>query len=267
MTEELTGGYHSAPVRHGNTVVRPTGPWSPNVQALLRHLEEAGFKQAPRFIEVDEAAGTETLTYVDGQPGTYPLTEQQRSDEALTQVARTIRAMHDATAGFVAPGHAWQYRTSIPADIDIVGHNDLGPYNVVYDGTSIAAIIDWDFAGPSNRIWDACYAAHRFCPLSAPRSTKAFGWDPAPEPVDQGARLRLFADAYGHADVTPAALLDMLVVRLGSIAAYIETNVRAGNPKFDRQRDERHTDGYREDLSYILDQCSHLLGSPSHDCL
>lgn len=258
MPEELTGGYHSAPVRHGDTVVRATGPWSPNVQALLRHLEEAGFAQAPRFIEAD-TAGTETLSYIAGQPGTYPLTDDQRSDEALTQVARTVRGMHDATAGFTAPEPgAWQYRTTIPADIDCVGHNDLGPYNVVYDDDRVAAIIDWDFAGPSNRIWDLCYAAHRFVPLSAPRSTKAFGWDPVP---DQAARLRLFTDAYGLDDVTPAALLDMLIVRLSSIAAYIETNVRRGNPQFDRQRDERHTDGYREDIRYILAQREHLLGS------
>lgn len=258
MTEELAGGYHSAPVRHGDTVVRSTGAWSPNVQALLRHLEGVGFAQAPRFISVDDTAGTETLSFVVGQPGTYPLTTQQRSDEALTQVARTVRAMHDATAGFTVPEPgAWQYRTTIPADLNCVGHNDLGPYNVVYDGSRVAAIIDWDFAGPSNRIWDLCYAAHRFVPLSAPRSTKAFGWDPLP---DQAARLRMFTDAYGL-DVTPVALLDMLIVRLSSIAAYIETQVRLSNPKFDRQRDERHTDGYREDIHYVLARREHLLGS------
>ncbi|GII56077.1 hypothetical protein Pth03_44660 [Planotetraspora thailandica] len=256
MTDELPGGYHSAPVRHGDTVVRTTGVWSPNVQALLRHFERVGFTQAPKFLSTDDT--TETLSYITGQPGTYPLTEQQRSDEALTQLARTIRAMHNATTGFVAPEpDNWQYRTTIPADIDCIGHNDLGPYNVVYDGTRVAAIIDWDFAGPSNRIWDLCYAAHRFVPLSAPRSTKAFGWDPVP---DQAARLRLFADAYGRG-VTPAELLDLLIVRLSSIAAYIETKIRLGDPRFDRQRDERHTDAYREDIQYILANREHLLPS------
>ncbi|MFC0864806.1 phosphotransferase [Sphaerimonospora cavernae] len=256
MTDELLGGYHSAPVRHGDTVVRAAGAWSPNVQALLRHFERVGFTQAPKFLSTDDA--TETLSYITGQPGTYPLNEQQRSDEALTQVARTIRAMHDATTGFVSPEPGnWQYRTTIPADVDCIGHNDLGPYNVVYDGARVAAIIDWDFAGPSNRIWDLCYAAHRFVPLSAPRSTKAFGWDLVP---DQAARLRLFADAYGRG-VTPAELLDLLIVRLSSIAAYIETKIRLGDPWFDRQRDERHTDAYREDIQYILANREHLLGS------
>lgn len=262
MTEELTGGYHSDPVRHGDTVVRATGPWSRNVQALLRHFEASGFTQAPRFITTDPTAQTETLSFVTGQPGTYPLTTPQRSDEALTNTAHTIRAMHDATAGFTPPEPGnWQYRTTIPADIDCIGHNDLGPYNVVYDDTqpdAIAAIIDWDFAGPSNRIWDLCYAAHRFVPLSAPRSTIAFGWDPLP---DQPARLRLFTDTYGRG-ITPADLLDPLIVRLSSITTYIETQIRLDNPKFNRQRDERHTDGYREDMHYILTHRDRLLGSP-----
>jgi hypothetical protein len=51
----------------------------------------------------------------------------------------------------------------------------------------------------------------------------------------------------------PVELLDLLVIRLGSIAARIEAGIRAGDPHFDRQRDERHGDGYREDLRYILE--------------
>jgi hypothetical protein len=258
MSEELTGGYHSAPVRDGDTVVRTTGPWSRNVHALLRHLDNSGFTQAPRFISADHTAQSETLSFVTGQPGTYPLTTPQRSDEALMHVGHAIRAMHDATAGFISPEPgAWQYRAAIPADLDCIGHNDLGPYNIVYDGSHIAAIIDWDFAGPSNRIWDLCYAAHRFVPLSAPRSTRAFGWDPPP---DQPTRLRLLTDAYGHG-IKPADLLDPLIVRLSAITTYIEAQIRLGNPKFDRQRDERHTDAYREDMHYILTNREHLLGS------
>ncbi|MGH3850490.1 MAG: phosphotransferase [Pseudonocardiaceae bacterium] len=257
MAEELAGGYNTAPLREGNTVVRSTGTWSVNVHALLRHFENAGFTQAPRFISADHEAGTETLSYIAGQPGTYPLTAPQRSDEALTHVAATIHAMHDATTGFIAPEPGnWQYRTTIPVDIDCIGHNDLGPYNTVYDGTKVTAIIDWDFAGPSHRLWDLCYAAHRFIPLSAPRSTKAFGWDPMP---DQAKRLRLFTDTYGHC-IKPVDLLDLLIVRLASIAANIEKQIRLGNPKFNRQRDERHTDGYREDIRYILSNHQNLCG-------
>jgi hypothetical protein len=36
-------------------------------------------------------------------------------------------------------------RTSIPTDIDCFGHNDLGPYNMAFDGTDVAAITDRAF--------------------------------------------------------------------------------------------------------------------------
>lgn len=245
------------PIREGDTVVRSTGRWSANVHALLRHFASTGFTQAPRFLRTDVDSGTETLSYIPGQPGIYPLNPEQRSEEALRNVAATLRAMHDATAGFTPPEPGnWQYRTTAPVEIDCIGHNDLGPYNVVYDGTTVAAIIDWDFAGPSNRLWDLCYAAHRFVPLSAPRSTIAFGWDPMP---GQAHRLRVFTDSYGR-NVEPRDLLDLLIVRLSSIAANIERQIRLGNSKFQRQREERHTDGYREDMRYILENYAQFAG-------
>jgi Phosphotransferase enzyme family len=246
----MAGGYNSAPRKVGDTVVRAAGPWSPNVHALLRHLERAGFSEAPRAISLTDDHAEEVLAFVPGQAGTYPVREAQRSAAALTNMAVTIRRMHDATQGFVAPEPGrWQSRAVLPTEIDCIGHNDLGPYNVVYDGTDVAAIIDWDFAAPSSRAWDLAYAAHRFAPLSTPVTTRAFGWDPLP---DQGRRLRIFAEAYGDL-IDPAELIDILVVRLAAIAAHIEAGIRDGDPRFDRHRDERHGDSYRADLAYILD--------------
>ena len=43
----LGGGWEAAPVRLGNTVRRATGPWTPGVHALLRHLEAVGFDEHP----------------------------------------------------------------------------------------------------------------------------------------------------------------------------------------------------------------------------
>jgi hypothetical protein len=256
MADSLPGGYYSSPLRIGDTVTRIAGPWSTNVHALLSHLAKRGFAKAPKYISCDESAGTETLSFIEGRAGTYPLTTAQRSDTALADVAETVRAIHDATVDFVPPKpDGWQYRATAPTEIDCIGHNDLGPYNAVYDGGRVVGIIDWDFAGPSSRAWDVCYAAHRFVPLSAPRSTLAFGWDAMP---DQRARLRLFVEAYGL-EFDIGYLLDLLVVRLSSIAADMERQISIGNRRFDRQRDERHLDGYREDIAYILAQREDLL--------
>lgn len=254
MEEALRGGYRSAPVRRGDTVVRPVGPWSPGVHRLLGALAERGFTAAPRVLATD--GSTETLTFVPGAAGTYPVSAVQRSEQALASVARTLRVLHDVTSDLALAGE-WQARTVLPVDVDCFGHNDLGPYNVVFDGSEVVAFIDWDLAGPSNRVWDLCYAAHRFAPLSAPRSTVAFGWDPVP---DQGERLRTFLHAYGL-PVDVGHLLDLLVVRLAALAANVELQVSRGNPAYDRQRDEHHGDGYREDVAWILGHRTEWVGT------
>lgn len=252
-TEPLSGGYLSAPVRRGNTVVRPTGAWSAGVHELLGELADRGFPQAPRVLSVDSFS--ETLTFVAGEAGTYPLSPAVRSEAALVSVARALRRLHDVTSDLTLEG-SWQYRVIAPVELDCFGHNDLGPYNVVFDGTDVAAFIDWDFAGPTNRAWDLCYAVHRFAPLSAPRSALAFGFDPVP---DQGQRLRTFLAAYGW-DGDPSHLLDLLVTRLSAISAGIELEVSRANPAFDRHRDEHHTDGYREDIAWILAHRAEWIG-------
>ena len=53
-------------MRVGDTVRRATGPWTPAVHALLRHLESVGFDAAPRVLGVDER-GREVLTYLEGE--------------------------------------------------------------------------------------------------------------------------------------------------------------------------------------------------------
>jgi hypothetical protein len=46
-SEEPLPGTFSTLARVGDTVRRSTGPWTPAVHALLRHLEWAGFDGAP----------------------------------------------------------------------------------------------------------------------------------------------------------------------------------------------------------------------------
>jgi hypothetical protein len=64
MEEILVGG-NVAPGVHrvGQTLRRPTGPWTLAVHQLLRHLERVGFRGAPRALGIDER-GREILTFV-----------------------------------------------------------------------------------------------------------------------------------------------------------------------------------------------------------
>ena len=91
-----SNGQPTATVRHGDTILRPAGPRTPAVHALLRHLEEVGFPASPRVVgDGYDDQGREVLTYIEGRIAhPHPYT-----GEGIWQVGRLLRALHDATAG------------------------------------------------------------------------------------------------------------------------------------------------------------------------
>ena len=127
--EPLPGsnGQPTATVRHGDTILRPAGPRTPAVHALLRHLGEVGFPASPRVVgDGYDDQGREVLTYIEGRiahPHAY-------TDEQIWQVGQLLRALHDATAGFRPPPEAlwqqsWSLRSRAPGAV--VSHCDAGP--------------------------------------------------------------------------------------------------------------------------------------------
>jgi aminoglycoside phosphotransferase (APT) family kinase protein len=200
----LTGGHtHAEIVQIGDTVRRPTGPWTAGVHALLRHLEDHGFTAAPRVLGVDEQ-NREMLTFVPGTvvwPDHFDLVT---SDAALEDLARLIREYHDAVASFdLSVEHDWADRARDPSGVvEVLCHNDLAPWNLVH-GDGAWVFIDWDLAAPGRRSWDLAWALHTFVPL----------W---PESgLDDDAvsrRVRRFCEAYG-APCDGDELIDVAIER------------------------------------------------------
>ncbi len=89
-------------VRIGDTVRRPLRPFSLTVQAYLAHLRDAGFTGAPLPLGVDEQ-GREVLSFVPGDVPRNPLPPETAGDDVLVALARLIRALHEASAGWVPP--------------------------------------------------------------------------------------------------------------------------------------------------------------------
>lgn len=256
----LSGGNVTPVVRVGQTVRRAAGPWTPAVQALLRHLEARGYSGAPRALGYD-ATGREVLSFVAGDAGHEPLPPALWSDEALCAVARLIRAYHDASAGFVPPPDAaWQLVYPDAARHEVLCHNDLAPYNTVYDGASPVAFIDFDMAGPGPRAWDLAYAAYRFVPLEQTGGEDRQRLSPA-VPDTQARRLRLFCDAYGI--ISPRDVLALVVPRIEQMCATITGAAATGNPAFQRMLAEGHLDHYRRELARLHDSLPSLIGGLS----
>jgi Phosphotransferase enzyme family len=173
----LLGGRTTRVVRIGETVRRPPSQNAEFVRFLLRHLELAGFNGAPGHLGTDES-GREIFSYV---PGAVAAELGDHDDTTLEDVARLIRAYHDATAPLFATPSAQK------ACIEVACHNDLSPCNTVFRNGRPVAFIDFDAAAPGSRSWDLGYAAWLWLDLGNPdRFAK-----------EQVRRLRVFLAAYG----------------------------------------------------------------------
>jgi hypothetical protein len=238
--QPFEGGNITAIVRVGDTVRRSAGPWTAAVHALLRHLEARGFDAAPRVLGHDQA-GREVLSYLPGQ--TAPASLQGiESDDVLVAIAQLTRRYHDAVADFVAPADAtWQLTVGAPRAGELICHNDIAPWNIVFDGARPRGLIDWDFAAPGPRTWDIAYALWRCVPLY---SGAEFGGADK-----QARRIKLFCDTYGLAE--RRGLLDMIERRQQVLHDTLVAWGQAGVPGFAEMLRDGHADGIRNDIAYL----------------
>jgi hypothetical protein len=178
--QPLPGGLVTSVVRAGNTV-RRTEPDDPAyVHALLTWFEQHGWGGAPRFLGTDKR-GREVLSFIEGHVAWEPAQPASvTSDASLAGVARLVREFHDLTAG-----------TPLATGAEVACHNDLSPKNTVYrdDGAGLTpvAFLDWDIAGPGDRIHDIAHVCWQY-----------LGLGPGVDDTNAAARrIRLICDAYG----------------------------------------------------------------------
>ena len=155
----LAGGWQTDVRRHGAVVLRARGPQSDAVIRLLEHLSARGFSAAPRPIDGGFAAdGREQLAYVEGR-SPQPLAW---TDEAAVRIGRLVRELHDATADFdIGPSSVWRpwFARALAGTTPVIGHGDLGPWNILARESMPVAFIDWDNAGPVDAIWELAQVA------------------------------------------------------------------------------------------------------------
>ena len=207
----LEGGNVGGAVRIGRTVRRPTGPWTPAVHRVLRRARAAGLGGVPEVLGTD-ARGREILTYL---PGTIlDVDEDLMTDGQLVATARWLRCLHEALDGVDLDG-PWRW-FDVP-DATVLGHNDVAPYNLCFEGDALTGVFDWDLAGPTTPALELAQLAWSGVPLYRAR------------PADEVARrLDLLAATYGG----PSAreVLDA-VVRLKEIGiAGIRGWIADGDP-------------------------------------
>ncbi|MET7465708.1 aminoglycoside phosphotransferase family protein [Nonomuraea sp. NPDC005501] len=245
--EILAGGGVNEVVRIGSTVQRPTGPWSPVVHGLLRHLRAQGFTASPAVHGVTDD-GFEILDFLPGEVSNYPATPAAASMEALGSAAELLRSYHDATMEYardVVGG--WMLPDRVP--VEVICHGDYAPHNCVLDGDRVVGIIDFDTAHPGPRLWDVAYAVYRWAPTTAPTNAAGFG-----TAEEQARRARLFCDRYGLDAADLASMVDTIIARLHALVDFMYAQAAAGNAAFAGHLADGHHLQYLADAAYLNEQ-------------
>jgi aminoglycoside phosphotransferase (APT) family kinase protein len=195
------------PERHGDAVLRPAGPWSESVHALLAHVRARGIGWVPEP-RAAHGDGRAAVSWVAGDVPAYPMPAYVWEPAVLDRAAAMLRALHDATEGFDRAGRTWAVPAHEPAEV--ICHNDFAPYNLAFrDGLPIG-VIDFEAASPGPRGWDLAYLAYRLVPLAHPSNP-----DLPPQP-GAAARLERLCAAYGA--IEPREVLALVPARLRELA-------------------------------------------------
>ncbi|MBT3272754.1 MAG: phosphotransferase [Spirochaetales bacterium] len=205
---ELTGGGRTSVSRVGNVVHRETGIWASSVHQLLRHLERKGFQGAPRVVGSGfDNRGRETLTYIEGEmvfPGPW-------TEEALPVLGRLLRDLHRATDSFKVPDSAvWRpwFGRDLGKPPYVIGHCDMGPWNIITTDGIPSAVIDWEAAGPVDPLFELA----QLCWLNAQLYDNDVAERVGLAPLIERARFaRMILDGYGLSAERRKGLVDKLI--------------------------------------------------------
>ncbi|MBV8085887.1 MAG: phosphotransferase [Chloroflexi bacterium] len=223
--------YHAKAVYVDDGVVHKekVGPWSPSVQALLRHFERAGFEGAPRVIGSGfDGEGRETLTYIEG---TSPHPRAWTLDGAFA-VGRLLRQIHAASASFVPPAGAVWYPLQL-RDIGgsnrLIGHCDSGPWNIVgRDGLPVA-FIDWECAGPVDPLLEVAQTGWLNAQLHDDSVARA---QELPSLEERARQLRAILDGYELPRRARGDFVELMVQTAICFLASSADDVNAGVTSF-----------------------------------
>ena len=154
-------------LRVGDRVRHPSQPWSSSVQALLAHLREVGFTEAPQPFGVTPDG--DEVAFIPGVGGDDACLLVD-SDSAVAAVGDLLRRYHEAVAGWrprtsvswfdgsTGTGSSTSSDTGSRLGDTLVCHGDVGPWNLVWRDGRIVGLIDWEHAHVGTRTSDIAYA-------------------------------------------------------------------------------------------------------------
>ena len=223
----LEGGFRTEVHRQGDRTFRNAHALSSQVHELLIHLEDVGFEAAPSSLGFD-GRGRHIVEFLPGEVATGRPPGWVWRDEVLISLAGIVRRFHDAVAVFDYSGDVWpraigiEQLPSMPGDETIVCHNDIAPWNTVFQDRQPVALIDWDSAAVGTRCWDVAYALWHYVPLYPAYRREQVGASQVDNLLERASQL---ITTYGLSEEAP--WMDAVVCRQRATKGELER--RAGS--------------------------------------
>ncbi|HEY5437658.1 MAG TPA: phosphotransferase [Acidimicrobiales bacterium] len=98
------------------------------------------------------------LEYIEGE-SPQPLAW---SNDATYEIGELLHKLHTVTLEWTPPADSywrpWFVREMV-GQRSVIGHGDLGPWNILAKDGRPVAFIDWDNAGPLDPVWELAHVA------------------------------------------------------------------------------------------------------------
>ncbi|WP_238403111.1 phosphotransferase [Paenibacillus mesophilus] len=147
------------------------------------------------------------LSFIEGEfvhPGPW-------SDDAIVEVGKMLRRLHDATAMFEPAADAvWKpwFLRDLGGPHYVFSHGDIAPWNMVTREGFPFALIDWEFAGPIDPMVELARVCWLFPQLHDDDVAERVG---LPSLDVRARQLRLLVDAYGVDPIQRRSLFDLIL--------------------------------------------------------
>lgn len=204
----LSGGMATKVTRLGDVVFRSAKPQSATVLAFLAFLNERGFPASPRLIGTGFASdGREMLEFIEGaspQPFAW-------SDQACFEVGDLLRVLHGLSLDWAPPPNAlWRpwFARELIGERSVIGHGDLGPWNILARDGQPIAFIDWDNAGPVDPIWELAHVVWQNAQLYDDDVSEL---NHLPGVIQRAAQAKLMLDGYRLERPARAGFVDRMI--------------------------------------------------------
>lgn len=183
MLEEgdYAGGSVNQIQRIGDTIHRPTYPWTESVNHFLDHLYQNGILGIGMPLGT-HSNGKSIYKYLPGTAALRPWIKPLRMERGLIILSQFILQYHQVQKNYKLPDSPiWYVPKSHAQKGTILRHGDFGPWNTIWQDQQFKGVIDWDFLEPGIPIQDFAQLAWYTVPLRGEKGWQEAGFKVRPD--------------------------------------------------------------------------------------